>query len=55
MNFETATKLSGSRFVILKGHLSKLERAIANYMLDKHTSDNGYEEIHLPFLVKGDT
>ena len=40
MNFETATKLSGSRFVILKGQLSKLERAIANFMIDKHTSIN---------------
>ena len=55
MNFETATKLSGSRFVILKGKLSRLERAIANYMLDKHTSVNGYVEMHVPYLVKSDT
>ena len=52
MDFETASKLSGSRFVILKGQLSKLERAIANFMLDKHTSANGYVEMHVPFLVK---
>ena len=55
MNFETATKLSGPRFVILKGQLSKLERAIANFMLDKHTSSNGYVEMHVPYLVRGDT
>ena len=55
MNFETATKLSGSRFVILKGQLSKLERAIANFMIDKHTSINGYVELHVPYLVKADT
>ena len=52
MNFETATKLSGSRFVILKGQLSRLERAIASYMLDKHTFENGYTEINVPLLVK---
>ena len=52
MNFETATKLSGPRFVILKGQLSKLERAIANFMLDKHTLVNGYVEMHVPYLVK---
>ena len=55
MNFEIATKLSGSRFVILKGQLSKLERAIANFMLDKHTSINGYTEMHVPYLVKEET
>ncbi len=55
MNFETATKLSGSRFVILKGQMAKLERAIANYMLDKHTSTNGYVEMHVPYLVKEET
>ena len=52
MNFETASKLSGSRFVLLKNQLSKLERAIANFMLDKHTNENGYTEYNLPLLVK---
>ncbi len=52
MNFELAAKLSGSRFVILKGALSKLERAITQYMLDKHTTQNGYTEINTPVLVK---
>ena len=55
MNFEAATKLSGSRFVILKGQLSKLERAIANFMIDKHTLVNGYVEMHVPYLVKEET
>ena len=55
MNFETATKLSGSRFVILKGQLSKLERAIANFMIDKHTLVNEYVEMHVPYLVKEET
>ncbi|MBD1147902.1 serine--tRNA ligase [Pelagibacterales bacterium SAG-MED31] len=55
MNFEIATKLSGPRFVILKGQLSKFERAIANFMLDKHTNLNGYLEIHVPYLVKSET
>jgi seryl-tRNA synthetase len=52
MNFDLASKFSGSRFVILKGMLAKLERAISQYMLDKHTSENGYTEMSVPFLVK---
>ena len=55
MNFDLATKLSGTRFVILKGMLSKLERAITHFMLDKHTIDNGYTEMNVPYLVKGDS
>ena len=52
MNFELASKLSGSRFVVLIGMLAKLERAIAQFMLDKHTNENGYTEMNVPFLVK---
>jgi len=52
MNFEIASKLSGSRFVVLKGMLAKLERAISQFMLDKHTNENGYTEMVVPFLVK---
>ena len=55
MNFDLSSKLSGSRFVVLKGILSKLERAIATFMLDKHTIQNGYTEISVPFLVKDST
>ena len=52
INFENATKLSGSRFVTLKNQISKLERSIANFMLDKHTEENGYIEYSVPFLVR---
>ena len=52
MNFDLAAKLSGPRFVILKGMLSKLERAISQFMLDKHTLENGYTEMNVPYLVK---
>ncbi len=55
MNFDIATKLSGSRFVLLKKQLSKLERSISNFMLDKHTQVNGYIEYSVPFLVKYDS
>ena len=55
MNFDLASKLSGSRFVVLKGMLSKLERAISQFMLDKHTVENGYTEVNVPFLIKGDS
>ncbi|MEI7494338.1 MAG: serine--tRNA ligase [Alphaproteobacteria bacterium] len=51
MDFETATKLSGSRFVLLRGALSKLERAIAQFMLDNHGNEFGYTEITPPLLV----
>ena len=52
MDFDLASKLSGSRFVVLKGMLANLERAIAQFMLDKHTNENGYTEMIVPFLVK---
>ncbi|MEQ9520205.1 MAG: serine--tRNA ligase [Parvibaculum sp.] len=52
MDFETAAKLSGSRFVILKRHLARLERAIGNFMLDLHTTEFGYQEMSPPLLVR---
>ena len=52
MDFDLASKLSGTRFVVLKGMFAKLERAIAQFMLDKHTNENGYTEMIVPFLVK---
>ena len=55
INFDIASKLSGSRFVLLKKQISKLERAITNFMLDKHTEVNGYTEYSVPFLVKEDS
>jgi len=55
MDFDTATKTSGSRFVFLKGKLAELERAISNFMLDIHTKDFGYQEISPPLIVTEDT
>jgi seryl-tRNA synthetase len=54
MDFETAAKLSGSRFVVLKGQLARLERALGQFMLDLHTSEHGYTEVAPPLLVRGD-
>ncbi|RPH05247.1 MAG: serine--tRNA ligase [Alphaproteobacteria bacterium TMED93] len=54
MDFESAAKISGSRFVILKADLARLERALCNFMLDIHVNENGYEEISTPHLVKDD-
>jgi seryl-tRNA synthetase len=52
MDFPRAARLSGSRFVVLKGALARLERAIAQFMLDLHTQEFGYTEIAPPFLVR---
>src|SRR5256714_2175546 len=52
MDFETAAKLSGARFVILKGTLARLERALMQFMLDVHTAEHGYAEIAPPLLVR---
>ena len=52
MDFATATKLSGSRFTMLKGALARMERALGNFMLDIHTTEFGYTEISPPLMVK---
>jgi seryl-tRNA synthetase len=52
MDFETAAKLSGARFVVLKGALARLERALSQFMLDVHTGEHGYSEIAPPLLVR---
>jgi len=52
MDFEVAAKMSGARFVILSGQLARLERALANFMLDQQTEQNGYTEVNPPALVK---
>lgn len=52
MDFEQAAKISGSRSTILKGQLAKLGRALINFMLDTHTNEFGYTEVHHPVLVK---
>jgi len=55
MDFETAAKLAGSRFVLLSGALARLERALAGYMLDHNTGDYGYTEVNPPALVNDKT
>ncbi|VFU08393.1 seryl-tRNA synthetase, also charges selenocysteinyl-tRNA with serine [Methylocella tundrae] len=55
MDFETATKLSGARFVVNKGPLARLERALGAFMLDLHTGEHGYTEVNPPILVRDET
>lgn len=52
MDFETAAKLSGSRFVVLKGQLARLERALGQFMLDLHSQEHGYTEVAPPIMVR---
>jgi seryl-tRNA synthetase len=54
MDFETAAKLSGARFVVLKRGLARLERALGQFMLDLHTGEHGYTEVNPPLLVRDD-
>jgi seryl-tRNA synthetase len=54
MDFELAAKLSGARFVVLTGGLARLERALAQFMLDLHTQEHGYTEVNPPVLVTKD-
>jgi len=51
MDFETATKLTGSRYVVLRGDMAKLHRALTQFMIDTHTSQHGYEEVYVPYIV----
>jgi seryl-tRNA synthetase len=54
MDFETAAKLSGARFVVLKSGLARMERALGQFMLDLHTNEHGYTEVNPPLLVRDD-
>jgi seryl-tRNA synthetase len=54
MDFKTAAKLSGARFVVLKKGLARLERALGQFMLDLHTTEHGYTEVNPPLLVRDD-
>ncbi|HEY4846746.1 MAG TPA: serine--tRNA ligase [Methylocella sp.] len=54
MDFETATKISGARFVVNRGALARLERALSQFMLDLHAGEHGYTEVSPPILVKDD-
>jgi seryl-tRNA synthetase len=51
LDFELATKISGSRFVVLKGPIARLHRALAQFMLDTHTTQHDYQEIYTPYIV----
>jgi seryl-tRNA synthetase len=55
MDFETAARMSGARFVVLKGALARLERALGNFMIDLHTREHGYTEINPPLIVRDET
>lgn len=55
MDFEAAVKIAGARFVTLQGPLCRLQRAIAQFMLDLHTMDHGYIETYVPFMVNADS
>lgn len=55
MDFETAGKITGSRFVTLIGPLARLNRALIQFMLDTHTIEHGYKEVYVPYLVNADS
>lgn len=55
LDFETAAKLSGSRFVVMNGSVARMHRALAQFMLDVHTQEHGYHEVYVPYLVNSDS
>lgn len=55
LDFKTAAKLSGARFVVMRGALARLHRALIQFMLDVHTQEHGYQEIYVPYLVNPDS
>ncbi len=55
LDFGTATKITGSRFSVLKGPLARLQRALTQFMLDVHSQQHGYEEVYVPYLVNADS
>ncbi len=55
MDFETASKLSGARFCLMKGNMARLHRALAQFMLDTQTMDHGYTECYTPYMVNADS
>jgi seryl-tRNA synthetase len=55
LDSESAAKLAGARFTVLRGSLSRLHRALAQFMLDLHTQEHGYTEVYLPYLVNPET
>ena len=55
LDFETATKITGSRFVVMTGRTAQLHRALIQFMLDIHTREHGYTEVYVPYLVNADS
>jgi seryl-tRNA synthetase len=55
LDFDTAAKLTGSRFAVMKGGIARLHRAVAQYMLDTHTGKHGYTECYTPYIVNADS
>jgi seryl-tRNA synthetase len=55
LDFDTATKLTGSRFSVMKGGIARLHRALAQFMLDTHTDKHGYTECYTPYMVNADS
>ena len=55
IDFETAAKLSGARFSVLKGGVARMHRALAQFMLDVHTTEHGYTEVYVPYMVTGES
>lgn len=55
LDFKSAVKVSGSRFIVMQGQIAKLHRALAQYMLNLHTGEHGYTEMYVPYLVNADS
>ncbi|MBT8450032.1 MAG: serine--tRNA ligase [Gammaproteobacteria bacterium] len=55
MDFELAAKVTGSRFVVLRNKLARLQRGLTQFMLDTHTLEHGYEEVYVPYMVNADS
>ncbi len=55
LDFETGTKITGTRFAVLRGGVARLHRALAQFMLDMHINKHGYEEVNVPFIVNRDS
>ena len=55
LDFESGAKLAGTRFAVMRGKIARLHRAIAQFMLDTHTEEHGYQEMYVPYLVNADS
>lgn len=55
LDFESASRIAGSRFSVVRGQLARLQRALTQFMLDVHTGEHGYEEVYVPYIVNADS